>query len=61
MLYSHTRIIKQRSNKMKKINPKVTTLVVMLLSLLIAGGIAVDDAISPISPQDDATDSTGIF
>ncbi|MHA1211547.1 MAG: hypothetical protein ACTSSH_03710 [Candidatus Heimdallarchaeota archaeon] len=32
---------------MKKINPKVTSLVILLMSLLISGGLAVQEAIGP--------------
>ena len=47
---------------MKKINPKVTTIVVTLLSLLIAGGIAIDDAVGAptVAPSGGDADGTGL-
>ncbi|MFW9923066.1 MAG: hypothetical protein ACFFDW_07225 [Candidatus Thorarchaeota archaeon] len=45
---------------MKKINPKVSAIAILLLTLLITGGIAVQDGlgdptVTPADPGDDGT------
>ena len=32
---------------MKKINPKITTLVILIMTLLLTGGIAVEETVGP--------------
>ena len=46
---------------MKKVNPKVVTVVTMLLSLLIGGAIAADKVIGEQTVSDKSLDDTGMF
>lgn len=46
---------------MKKINPKITALVMALLSLLIAGGIVADEVIGSPTVDSGNSDDTGIW